>query len=64
MCCVSVSSGEDDSRCLGLSDTKQTMRATLDIVLLWLAGYLSLSNRVSKLLLHATDCNLYSIIFL
>ena len=35
---------------LGLSDTQQTMRATLDIVFLLLAGYLTLTDGISKLL--------------
>ena len=41
---------------LGLSDKKQTMRATLEIALLLLAGYFALADGVSKLL-HAIDCN-------
>ena len=36
---------------------KQTMRATLEIALLVLAGYLTLTDGVSKLL-HVIDCNL------
>ena len=55
--CVCVSRGKDYSRCSGLSDTKQTMRATLEIALLLLAGYLTLTDGVSKLL-HITGCNL------
>ena len=35
---------------LGLSDTKQTMRATLEIALLLLAGYFTLTDGVSELL--------------
>ena len=42
---------------LGLSDTKETMRATLEIALLLLAGYFTLTDGVSELL-HVTDCNL------
>ena len=42
---------------LGLSDTKQTMRATLEIALSLLAGYFTLTDGVSELL-HVTDCNL------
>ena len=41
---------------LGLSDTKETMRATLEMVLLLLAGYFTLTDGVSELL-HVTDCN-------
>ena len=41
---------------LGLSDTKETMRATLEIDLLLLAGYFTLTDGVSKLL-HIADCN-------
>ena len=40
---------------LGLSDTKETMRATLEIALLLLAGYFTLTDGVSELL-HVTDC--------
>ena len=42
---------------LGLSDTKETMRATLEMALLLLAGYFTLTDGVSELL-HVTDCNL------
>ena len=35
---------------LGLSDTKQTMRATLEIALLLLSGYFTLTDGVSELL--------------
>ena len=41
---------------LGLSDTKETMRATLEIALLLLAGYFTLTDGVSELL-HVTDCS-------
>ena len=40
----------------GLSDTKETMRATLEIALLLLAGYFTLTDGVSELL-HVTDCS-------
>ena len=40
---------------LRLSDAKETMRATLEIALLLLAGYFTLTDGVSELL-HATDC--------
>ena len=56
----------------GLSDAKEIMRATLEIALLLLAGYFTLTDGVSELLhvlyttymytyrlhLHVTDCNL------
>ena len=42
---------------LGLSDTKETMRATLEMALLLLAGYFTLTNGISELL-HVTDCKL------
>ena len=42
---------------LGLSDTKETMTATLQIVLLLLVGFFTLTDGVSELL-HVTDCNL------
>ena len=42
---------------LSLRDTKETMRATLEIALLLLAGYFTLTDGVSELL-HVTDCNL------
>ena len=47
---VRVSSGKDYSKCTGLSDTKQTMRATLEIALLLLAGHFTLTDAVSELL--------------
>ena len=42
---------------LGLSDTKETMRATLEMALLLLAAYFTLTDGVSELL-RVTDCNL------
>ena len=47
---VCVSSSKDYSRCTGLSDTKQTMRVTLEIALLLLAGCFTLTDGVSELL--------------
>ena len=47
---VRVSSGKDYSKCTGLSNTKQTMRATLEIALLLLAGHFTLTDAVSELL--------------
>ena len=52
--CVSAA-GKATAGALGLSDTKETMRATLDIALLLLAGYFTLTDGVSEL--HVTDCN-------
>ena len=39
---------------LGLSDTKETMRATLEMALLLLAGYFTLTDGVSELLQFVT----------
>ena len=56
-----VSSGKDyTAGVLGLSDTKQTMRATLKTTILMLAlagSYFTLTDGVSKLL-HISDYNL------
>ena len=49
--------GTTTAGALGLSGTKQTMRATLEIALLLLAGYFTLTDGVSELL-DVTDCNL------
>ena len=42
--------GKATAGALGFSDTKQTMRATLEIALLLLAGYFTLTDGVSELL--------------
>ena len=55
MLCVSTV-GTTTADALGLSDTKETMRATLEITLLLLAGYFTLTDGVSELL-HVTDCS-------
>ena len=47
--CVSAA-GTTTAGALGLSDTKETMRATLEIALLLLAGYFTLTDGVSELL--------------
>ena len=49
--------GKTTAGALGLSDTKETMRATLEMALLLLAGYFTLTDGVSELL-HVADCNL------
>ena len=49
MLCVSAV-GKTTAGALGLSDTKETMRATLEIALLLLAGYFTLTDGVSELL--------------
>ena len=49
--------GNTTAGALGLSDTKETMRATLEMALLLLAGYFTLSDGVGELL-HVADCNL------
>ena len=54
--CVSTAV-ETTATALGLSDGKETMRATLEMALLLLAGYFTLTDGVSELL-HVTDCNL------
>ena len=55
MLCVSAAV-ETTAGALGLSDAKETMRATLEIALLLLAGYFTLTDGVSELL-HVTDCS-------
>ena len=45
-----VVSSRTTAGALGLSDTKETMRATLEIALLLLAGYFTLTDGVSELL--------------
>ena len=58
MLCVCVSAAvKTTAGALGLSGAKETMRATLEIVLLLLAGYFTLTDGVSELL-HVTECNL------
>ena len=47
--CVSATA-RTTAGALGLSDTKETMRATLEIALLLLAGYFTLTDGVSELL--------------
>ena len=47
--CVSTV-GTTTAGALGLSDAKQAMRATLEIALLLLAGYFTLTDGVSELL--------------
>ena len=54
--CVSTV-GTTTATALGLSDGKETMRATLEMALLLLAGYCTLTDGVSELLL-ITECNL------
>ena len=54
--CVSAAA-KTTAGALGLSDAKEAMRATLEISLLLLAGYFTLTDGVSELL-HVTDCNL------
>ena len=54
MLCVSAA-GTTTAGALGLSDTKETMRATLEIALLLLAGYFTLTDGLSELP-HVTDC--------
>ena len=49
--------GTTTAGALGLSDKKETMRATLQTALLLLAGYFTLTDGVSELL-HVTDCKL------
>ena len=53
--CYFSTVGTTTAGALGLSDTKETMRATLEIALLLLAGYFTLTDGVSELL-HVTDC--------
>ena len=48
-CCVCVSSNKGYT-VLGLSDAKETMRATLETIVLLLVGYFTLTNASSKLL--------------
>ena len=48
MLCVSATA-KTTAGALGLSDTKETMRATLEIALLLLAGYFTLTDGVSEL---------------
>ena len=45
-----VSNSKTTAGALGLSDTKETMRATLEIALLLLAGYSTLTDGASELL--------------
>ena len=52
--CVSTV-GKTTAGALGLSGAKITMRATLEIALLLLAGYFTLTDGVSELL-YVTDC--------
>ena len=47
---VCVSSGKTTASAPGLSDKKETMRATLEIALLLLAGHFTLTDAVSELL--------------
>ena len=47
--CVSAVA-KTTANALGLSDTKETMRATLEMALLLLAGYFTLTDGVSELL--------------
>ena len=47
--CVSSGKGTIEG-VLGLSDTKETMRATLETIVLLLGGYFTLTNGSSKLL--------------
>ena len=54
--CVSAV-GKTTAGALGLRVTKETMRATLEIALLLLAGYFTLTDGVSELL-QVTDCNM------
>ena len=49
MLCVSTVA-KTTAGALGLSDTKQTMRVTLEVALLLLAVYFTLTRRVSELL--------------
>ena len=55
---VCVRDGKSYSRRTGFEcrKGKETMRATLEIALLLLAGYFTLTDGVSKLL-HIADCN-------
>ena len=48
--CVSATVAKTTAGALGLSETKETMRATLEIALLLLAGYFTLTDGVSELL--------------
>ena len=45
-----VSNSKNYSGALGLSDKKETMRATLETAFLLLAGYFTLTSGVSELL--------------
>ena len=57
MVCVQVTV-KATAGALGFSDTKETMRATLEIALLLLAGYFTLTDGVSELLHSSCTHNL------